>query len=309
MIITKIAFGAIAMLVSIYNSWLFVSFGAVGLANILMAGAFVAVTEVGKVIFWGESLYQFRVGNKERATWTLIFSLLLIVLSITATAFNLIVNSASQAETAKQQSSQYQNLLAQLEGVRGDIAKVQGHQWFGDYASNPINAKKLDAQVATLREQERVLAQEVDTFKPQVGSMVFWSPQVEMTFAFLRGLLLEVLGLMLLGTAFVDMRSRYRVKVIPNQVDTLLGRSIDRDNQGLEESTHLGMLTDEDETLPNEERDKRESKGVEYWVEKLGKDSTWDVDTPIRAGKGESSYMSLGMSQEKATQVKRALKG
>ncbi|AUI68309.1 hypothetical protein [Beggiatoa leptomitoformis] len=301
MIITKLAFGVIAMLVSVYNSWLFVSFGAISLLPLVMAGIFVAVTEVSKVIFWGESLYQFRIGNGERATWTLIVALLLIALSVTATAFNLIVNSASQAEQVKQQSTQYQNLTTQLENVRSDVANIQGHKWFGDYKNNPNNAKKLDEQVATLLEREKRLAKEVEEFKPQVGSAVFWSSEVEMTFAFLRGLLLEVLGLMLIGTALVDMRMKgYRLpnRVVPKTVDTQLGMSISSENAGLAESTQLGML-------PDSEEGKRESKGVEYWVDTLNKDTNWNVDSPIR---GESSYMSLGMSQDKASQVKRTLK-
>ena len=206
---TRLILGLAALGVSLIYSWEFIAGNAAGFA-LATAGVFVVVTEVSKMLFVSDALYYGGTGQTEKAAWTWAIVGVLFVLSISATAYNIVVNSSQSLHTERLQDKQYQAILKRR--VDNDAALAAA---VADKASCPSNyitkclnpaQKRIDAHRAT----QTQIADELQAFVPVSGSSAFWSPLggagAMLTFAFIRGVLLEIIGIILLGQALAGLR-------------------------------------------------------------------------------------------------------
>lgn len=214
-VITRLILGIFALGVSLYYSWLFISAGAAGTA-LTIAAVFVLVTESAKILFLNDAMYYGAIGQQEKSLWLMVTVLVLFALSITATAHFLITTASVGHAEARQNENRYQILHQRLDGFTADIAAAQA-----DKAQCPKNyithcIKPAQARIDQLRLQQQAVQQQIANYKPSTGGIVFWqrmgemmgisSAQAETAFSFLRGILLEILGLVLVAQASTGAR-------------------------------------------------------------------------------------------------------
>lgn len=202
----RLVLGVAAFGVSLYYSWLFIAAGAAG-AALITAAVFVVVTEVSKVVFVTDVEYYLAAGQEDKAAGAALLVLVLFLLSISATAYHIITNASGAEAVALQSSSKYKNLQTAIDDAERAIVAARsalaacpkGH------SSNCIQPRTAD--INRLTAEKSALLQQQSAIQPSAGG--FWDKLAEITgytaaglqtsFAFLRGILLEVLGLLLIA--------------------------------------------------------------------------------------------------------------
>jgi len=278
MIITRITLGVIAMLVSFYYSWQFIVGSADSGSAFLIAAAFVIVTEGAKIILFADGMYHLKHGNKEWGVFALGISGLLIIYSITATAFNFTVNT----EPYRQANLLLDKALTKLDTVRTDIDNAQYYIKQCAYSSLKENCIQTQtSQLEVLKQREIETQKDIKHMQNETGAAAFWqyigNERTQILFHFSRGILLELLGLILLSNGLMQVRISKGVHLsIPDLWQRV-------------RATQLGT----------DDSSRNEAKSVNEWVNELRKQG---IDTPT------IGYLkSLGMGQEKAQKIKAAL--
>jgi len=217
-IFTRIVLGILAMGVSLYYSWAFIVGGATGAAMFVFV-AFVLVTEGAKILLTSDVAYYSATGQGEKTLWAGLMVIVLFCLSIAATAYNLIVSASVKHSEVAQSENRYQSMQARLDNLKRRIASAEA-----DKANCPSNyitkcIKPAQRRIDQLRAQENSLQQQLGEYKPSSGGAVFWqrlsqqtgipAGDLETYFAFLRGFLLELLGLLLLAQASAGARLKH----------------------------------------------------------------------------------------------------
>lgn len=214
---TRLTLGLIALSVSYYFSWRFISAGAISAADVSVALAFVIVTETAKILFMGDVVYLARTGQHEKASWTGLLVAVLFLLSVSATAYNLISAGAVASIEASQNDKRHQNAQAALDSIRADIATTAAalKACPQKHSSNCIQPNS--ARLSTLRQNELQAISRLDSLQPAATEAgAFWqklgafmgadASNLEMVWAFLRGFLLEILGLVLVAQGMAGFR-------------------------------------------------------------------------------------------------------
>jgi len=278
MIITRITLGVIAMLVSFYYSWLFIVGSADTTTAFLISAAFVIVTEGAKIILFADGTYHLKHGNKEWGLFALGISGLLIMYSITATAFNFTVNT----EPYRQANILLDKALVKLDTVRTDIdsAKFYIEQCeHSSFKDNCVNTQT--SQLVVLKQREIETLADIKQMQNETGAAAFWqyigNEKTQILFHFSRGILLELLGLILLSSGLMQVRISKGVHLsIPDLWQRVW-------------PTQLGTDTST----------RKETKSINEWVNELRKQG---IETPT------IDYLKgLGMGQDKAQKIKAAL--
>lgn len=214
---TRFLLGILAMLVSFYFSWKFISGTAENGGNAWAAWIFVIVTESAKILFVADiaRLGQHK-GTEERVFWRAIGVAILFLLSISATMWNLTVAGAQGDMEAKAQDEQYQVLVDRANSV--SLALSDARQVLADCPVNYIKNCKTPAQqrIDALLEQQAQISTAMQSYVPAAGGSVFWlkistffdssADNVEMGWHFFRALLLEILGLVLIAQGSASWR-------------------------------------------------------------------------------------------------------
>ena len=202
----RLVLGVCAFGVSLYYSWLFIAAGAAG-AALITAAVFVVVTEVSKVVFVTDVEYYLAVGQEEKAAGAALLVLVLFLLSISATAFHIITNASGAESAALQSSAKYKNLQTAIDDAEQAIqsARVALAACPSGHSSKCVQPRMAD--INRLTGDKAALLQQQSAIQPSAGG--FWDKLAEITgytaaglqtsFAFLRGILLEVLGLLLIA--------------------------------------------------------------------------------------------------------------
>ena len=206
---TRLIMGLAALMVSLFYSWKFIAGDASGSA-LAVAVVFVLVTEISKVLFMSDALFYGAVGQTEKAAWTWAIVCTLFVLSISATAYNIIIGSSQTLHTERLSDEQYQAILQRREDNNTALADAKADRAAcpANYLTKCINPaqKRIDAHTA----KQAAIAAELQAFVPVSGSNAFWGPLggtgAMLTFAFIRGVLLEIIGIILLGQALAQIR-------------------------------------------------------------------------------------------------------
>ena len=107
---TRLILGLAALAVSLIYSWEFIAGNAAGFA-LATAGIFVIVTEVSKIFFVSDALFYGGIGQTEKAAWTWAIVGALFVLSISATAYNIVMNSNQVLHTERVNDERCQGIL------------------------------------------------------------------------------------------------------------------------------------------------------------------------------------------------------
>jgi hypothetical protein len=142
--------------------------------------------------------------------------LVLFGLSILATAYHLITGASVQRAESVMQDNRYKSLQIQIDDATKAIAQAQA-----DKAACPANyltncIKPAQARVDAATQTRADLLKEQAGIQPASGGAAFWQRMasgtdtdgqgLETAFAFLRGILLEILGLMLVAQAGAGFR-------------------------------------------------------------------------------------------------------
>lgn len=209
----RLVLGVAAFGVSLYYSWLFIAAGATG-AALITAAVFVVVTEFSKVVFVTDVEYYLAAGMDDKAAGAAVLVVVLFLLSISATAYHIITNASGAEAAALQSSAKYKNLQTAIEDADQAIQSARaalaacpkGH------SSNCIQPRTAD--INRLTADKAALLQQQSAIQPSAGG--FWDKLAEITgytaaglqtsFAFLRGILLEVLGLLLIAQGAATRR-------------------------------------------------------------------------------------------------------
>jgi hypothetical protein len=283
----RLGLGIIAMSVSFYFSWVFIVGDANGITAILIAAAFVIVSEGSKIILFSDGLYHARYGNAEWGFTALFISSVLIGYSITATAFNFTLS----AEPYRQAQKSHDYTLEQLENVRlridtanKNIEFCNNSGWF----SKCVEPEQ--AELSALLKRESSLLLELKELQKKTGAGIFWQrlggDTAQGIFHFSRGFILEILGLIMLATGIAEMRINKGVRA---SMPTLLGVQ------------PMGPPKPTTPLSGSQNDAKSEAKSVDDWVTHL---SNVGIKNPSIA-----QLKGFGMGQEKAQKVRDKLKG
>ena len=206
---TRLILGLLALGVSLLYSWEFIAGNAAGFA-LATAGIFVIVTEVSKILFVSDALYYGGIRQTEKAAWTWAIVGILFVLSISATAYNIVMNSSQVLHTERVNDERYQGILQRQADNNTALASAKASLAAcpENYYTKCINPAQ--ARIDELTAKQDAIATELQAFVPVSGSNAFWSPLggagAMLTFAFVRGVLLEIIGIILLGQALAGLR-------------------------------------------------------------------------------------------------------
>ncbi len=279
MIITRITLGLIAMAVSFYFSWVFIVGAADNITSFLIAAAFVVVSEGAKILLFADGMYSLKhTKNKEWGAFALGVSAILIFYSILATAYNFTVAN----EPFRQAELTLAKATAKLEQVRMDIDSAKFHInqcETKNYLTNCVEPEQNHLKVLAQRETETLT--EIKELQAKVGAITFWNrlgnDKAQTVFNYSRGIILELLGLILLSSGLMQVRESKGVHLgIPEWLRKIGGTQLDTDTSV-----------------------RNEAKSINEWVSHLRKQG---IDSP------SISYLkNLGMGQEKAQKIKAVL--
>lgn len=214
-IFTRILLGIFAMGVSLYYSWQFISAGASGIV-LAVAAIFVLVTEGAKILYTSDVAYYAATGQGEKAAYTGMMVLVLFGLSIAATVYNLTSSSSIEREKQLQKEQGYQRLVANSDSLEATLAAHK--QALADCPINYYTNCKKPAlkRIAETQNKLDIANGKLSEYKPSTGGAAFWSniseftgstpAQTELMFHFMRGFLLELLGLLLIAQATAASR-------------------------------------------------------------------------------------------------------
>ena len=214
-IFTRILLGILAMGVSLYYSWQFISAGASGIV-LAVAAVFVLVTEGAKILYTSDVAFYAATGQGEKAAYTGIMVLVLFGLSIAATVYNLTSSSSVEREKQLQKEQGYQRLVNNSDSLAAALATHK--QALADCPSNYYTNCKKPAlkRIADTQAKLDAANAKLSDYKPTTGGAAFWSniseftnstpANTELMFHFMRGFLLELLGLLLIAQATAASR-------------------------------------------------------------------------------------------------------
>lgn len=220
-VFTRLLLGVGALGVSLYYSYLFITQGTSGIA-LAIGVVFVIVTESAKILFLNDATYHAAIGNHEKSLWLFVIVLILFALSIAATMYFLISAASVDHSAAMQSENRYQILQNQYSDIDAQIAAARADK--GKCPSNYITncIKPAQAKIDALLQQKQSVGEQVGNYKPTSGGAVFWQRVAETTgiaaskletgFSFVRGLLLEILGLILIAQASTATRLKHGSK-------------------------------------------------------------------------------------------------
>ncbi len=214
-IFTRILLGILAMGVSLYYSWQFISAGASGIV-LAVAAVFVLVTEGAKILYTSDVAFYAATGQGEKAAYTGIMVLVLFGLSIAATVYNLTSSSSVEREKQLQKEQGYQRLVANSDSLAAALATHK--QALADCPHDYYTNCKKPAlkRIAATQAKLDIANDKLAAYKPSTGGAAFWSniseftnstpANTELMFHFMRGSLLELLGLLLIAQATAASR-------------------------------------------------------------------------------------------------------
>lgn len=210
----RLCLGLLALGVSFYYSWGFVSNGTSGFAA-LSAMAFVLVTECAKALFAHDIAFNYRNGKRDGVVFASLVILILFALSIAATVFFLIVNPLTEGVKLENATAQASQLKTAIEAKQLQIESCNPSHVTKCINPRTAELDKLQADYQTALKGESSLAnaKAAEKFWDMFANFFAMTPEnLRLWFAIMRGVLLEVLGLVFIAqaTAHIELKPMQR---------------------------------------------------------------------------------------------------
>jgi len=193
--------GLIAILLSLIFSIEFVSQGNSG-AAVISAILFCLITEFCKVAFVTDLAYYYETKQADKALFAACLVLLLFVLSISAAVYSLTINPTRQQAVIEQADGKIDNLKQAVAAKEVQLANCNPA-----YVSKCINPRT--DELKALQDDLTVLMAQNDNLVEAKASAAFWAKaaaymktdanDLQLNFAIARAILLDLLGLILVG--------------------------------------------------------------------------------------------------------------
>lgn len=204
----RLILGLTALAISFYYSFLFLSVGTSGF-ELLSALAFVCITEATKAMYSHDIAYFSATGQGDKTLFAALIVLILFALSITATVYFLLANPIKGDVRLTQSTNRTEIIQAQITAKQAQLSSCKS-----SYLTKCINPRT--AELSALQSQyDKAIANESDLSAIQANK-AFWNKagafvgtsadDLQIYFAIIRGVLLEVIGLALIAQATANRR-------------------------------------------------------------------------------------------------------
>lgn len=214
----RLVLGLTSLAISFYYSFKFLSVGASGI-ELLSALAFVAITEATKAMYCHDIVFYRATNQGDKTVFAVLIVLILFAMSITATVYFLLANPIKGEVKLTQTAHRTETLQAAITAKQTQLSACKS-----TYLTKCVNPRTAEL-TALQSEYDKALANESELSEIQANK-VFWqkiaafmganSDNVQVYYAILRGIVLEVIGLALLAqaTANKQIQSYYNAPVI-----------------------------------------------------------------------------------------------
>lgn len=204
----RLFLGFVALGVSFYFSMIFITASTTG-AGFIAAIAFVVVTEFTKSIYTSDIVYFSKTGQGDKAAFCGMVVAVLFALSISASIYFLISSPAKDYTKLDNATSKLTDLEKSIQAKRAQINACP-HNYLTK-CINPrtaeLNALEASKRNALINQGDFSGIQANREFWRKTGEMLgMTGDELEMYFALIRGVILEVLGLALIAQGMVTFR-------------------------------------------------------------------------------------------------------
>lgn len=213
----RLVLGLLALAISFYYSFKFLSVGTSGF-ELLSALAFVAITEATKAMYCHDIVFFRATGQGDKTVFAALIVLILFGLSITATVYFLLANPIKDDVKLNHSTHRAEEIKKALDAKQTQLSGCNAN-----YLTKCVNPRTAELQKLQT-EYTAALASESELSEIQANK-AFWqkcaaffgtdSDSLQMYYAIMRGVLLEVLGLALIAQATANKRiQNYHAPVI-----------------------------------------------------------------------------------------------
>lgn len=198
--VVRLVLGIAAIILSLIFSIQFITQGNTGGA-VISAIVFCCVTEFAKVAFCGDFAYYFETGQGSKALFSGIIVSLLFLLSISSAVYVLTISPAKNETVVSQSDNKVNTLQSQIQAKQSLLNACNPA-----YVSKCI--KPLNDQVNALQTDLNAIMKSSDSLIDAKANQQFWtkaaeylgtnSNSLQIDFAIVRSVILEILGLVLI---------------------------------------------------------------------------------------------------------------
>lgn len=197
----RLTLGIAALLTSLYFSISFLSQGATG-AAFIAALSFCLITEITKALFAGDVMYYSALGQNDKSLFALAVVAILFALSIMASVWFLVSNPLKEDVALNHAAHKTAQLEQAITAKKAAIAAC--NQSYVSKCVNPrtaeLSALQADYNAALSSESQYNAAAANQAFWKQSAAALGTSPEnLKMGLAVLRSVILELLGIVLIG--------------------------------------------------------------------------------------------------------------
>lgn len=204
----RLVLGLTALAISFYYSFKFLSVGTSGF-ELISALAFVTITEATKAMYSHDIAYFSATKQGDKTIFAAIIVLILFALSITATVYFLLATPLKDDVKLSQSTQRIAALQAQITAKQAQLSACNGN-----YLTKCVNPRTAELS-ALQSDYANALASETDLSEIQANN-AFWEKisffiskrkdDVQLYYAIMRGVLLEVIGLALIAQATANRK-------------------------------------------------------------------------------------------------------
>lgn len=230
--VLRLTLGIAALLTSLYFSISFLSQGATG-AAFIAALSFCLITEITKALFAGDVMYYSALGQNDKSLFALLVVAILFALSIMAAVWFLISNPLKEDVALNHATHKTAQLEQAINAKKVAIAACNP-----SYVTKCVNPRT--AELSTLQAEYNAALSSESQYNAAAANQAFWkqsadfigtSPEnLKMGLALVRSVLLELLGIVLIG----QFSSNKRLQGLSSASSAMHGmQSTLQDNSGL----------------------------------------------------------------------------
>lgn len=199
----RLVLGLLALAISFYYSFKFISVGTTGF-ELLSALAFVCITEATKAMYSHDIAYYSATKQGDKTLFAALIVLILFALSITATVYFLLASPLKDDAKLQTSSNRTQQLQQQIATKQAQLAACNPN--YLTKCVNPrtseLNALQAELSKASVNEESLSAIQANKAFWQKTAVFAGTdADSLQMYFAIIRGVLLEVIGLALIAQA------------------------------------------------------------------------------------------------------------
>jgi hypothetical protein len=205
----RLVLGLLALAISFYYSFKFLSVGTTGF-ELFSALAFVAITEATKAMYCHDIVFFRATAQGDKTVFAALIVLVLFAMSITATVYFLLANPIKGDVKLTQTAHRTETLQAAITAKQAQLSGCNKN-----YLTKCVNPRtselqklQTDYNAALMAESDLSAIQANKAFWQKNAAFVGTnSDSLQMYYAILRGVLLEVIGLALIALPICCERS------------------------------------------------------------------------------------------------------